>query len=198
MLMLIAHRRLRLAALTLLLSMAAPLAEAASLPRQSPELAINLGGGKQVLLSQYRGKVVAVIFILTYCPHCQKAIQCLIKDQNELGPRGFQVMASAIENMAAAGLPGFMRTFNPPFPVGISEQKAALDYMEHPLALIPHMPLLAFVDREGLIRAQYEGDSPLLTADQMEKTIRDQIEELLKPPPARKNAAKKSAAPPKK
>lgn len=191
-------RRLRRATLTLLWALAALPVRAAELPRQSPELAINLGGGKQVLLSQYRGKVVAVIFILTYCPHCHKAIQCLIKDQNELGARGFQVLASAVEDAAAAGLPGFLRTFNPPFPVGINNLKVALDYMEHPLALIPHMPLLAFVDQRGMIRAQYEGDSALLTADLMEKTIRDKIEELLQPPAAKKNVPRKRAAPAKK
>ncbi len=166
---------------------------AAELPRPSPELAVNLPGGKQALLSQYRGKVVAVIFILTYCPHCQRAIGCLIKDQNELGARGFQVLASAIEDMAPVALPNFLKTFNPPFPVGLNDQKTALDYMEHPIALIPHMPLVAFVDRQGTIRAQYEGDSPLLSEAQMEKTIHDKIEELLKPAsaPPKKTAAKR-------
>ena len=170
-------------------------APGAELPRPSPQLAINLPGGKQALLSQYRGKVVAVAFILTYCPHCQRAIGYLIKDQNELGPRGFQVLASAIEGMAAVALPNFLKTFNPTFPVGLNDQKTALDFMEHPMALIPHMPLVAFVDRQGMIRAQYEGDSPLLTEAQMEKTFRDQIEELLKPAsaPAGKSATRKSA-----
>jgi hypothetical protein len=38
---------------------------AAEIPRKSPEFAIQLSGGKQALVSDYRGKVVCVVFILT-------------------------------------------------------------------------------------------------------------------------------------
>ena len=41
--------------------------------RKAPELAFNIPGQGQKLLSQYRGKVVALEFILTTCPHCQAA-----------------------------------------------------------------------------------------------------------------------------
>ena len=86
-------KRRFLAPVLALLSVTAPVAEAINVPRPSPELVINLHDGKQVLLSQYRGKVVVVAFILTWCPHCQKTIGYLIKDQNTYGPRGFQVQA---------------------------------------------------------------------------------------------------------
>jgi peroxiredoxin len=183
-----------------LLSMAAPVAEAINLPRQSPELAINLADGKQVLLSQYKGKVVVVAFILTWCPHCQKTVGYLTKDQNTYGPRGFQVLASAIEDIARTNLPAFIRQFNPPFPVGFDNSMVAIDYLEHPPMLIPHMPILAFIDRQGVIRAQYEGDDKFFAEDQQEKNLSDKIEELLKAGAsgARKSAAKKSAAAPKK
>src|SRR5262245_12979655 len=76
-------------------------AQCAQVPRHSPEFAIQLNNGKQVLLSQYRGKPVALVFILTHCPHCQHTVQILSKLQNEFGPRGFQVLSSAIEDMAS-------------------------------------------------------------------------------------------------
>src|SRR5437870_6673475 len=109
------------------LVLSATAALAANLPRPSPELAIHVNGGQQVLLSQYRGKVVAVIFILTTCPHCQKTIGYLIKDQNEYGPRGFQVLASAIQGGAEQAVPGFVQTYNPPFLVGFNDVKTAMD-----------------------------------------------------------------------
>jgi hypothetical protein len=49
----------------LLVLLAGISAWAADLPRKAPELAIVQPGGKQILLSQYRGKVVVVAFILT-------------------------------------------------------------------------------------------------------------------------------------
>lgn len=43
----------------------ATLAFAADLPRQAPDLTIPLPGGKTAKLSEYKGKVVIVAFILT-------------------------------------------------------------------------------------------------------------------------------------
>jgi len=192
-------KRRFLAPALVFLSLAAPAVEAISVPRKSPEFAISLNNGTQVLLSQYKGKVVVLAFILTWCPHCQKTIGYLIKDQNLYGPRGFQVLASAIEDVAAVNLPGFIRQFNPPFPVGFNNQKVAINFLEHPPMLIPHMPILAFIDRQGVIRAQYEGDDKFFAEDQQEKNLSGKIEELLKEgaPGAKKSVTKKTAAVPK-
>ena len=163
-----------------LLFLTAPFVKAINLPRQSPEFAISLNNGQQVLVSQYKGKVVVVAFILTWCTHCQATIGYLIQDQKLYGPRGFQALASAIDDDAAAKLPEFIRQFNPPFPVGFNNPLMAIDYLEHPHMLTPHMPILAFIDRQGVIRAQYEGDDIFFAEDRREKNISGKIEELLK------------------
>ncbi len=160
-------------------ALAAPAIRAANIPRPAPDFAINLATGQHLTLAQYKGKVVALAFILTTCPDCQRTIRILIQDQNEFGPRGFQVLASAIEDQGRADVPGFVRQFNPPFPVGYNQQRAALDFMQHPPMVGPVMPLLVFIDRDGVIRAQYEGHEPFLAADQVEKNLRAKILELL-------------------
>ena len=179
-----------------LLTMALPFAHAALVPRPSPDFAINLGPGKQVRISQYKGKTVVVLFILTYCSHCQKAIGVLSKVQRDYGPRGLQVLASATEDMAAAALPGFLRQFDPPFPVGINSTAEFVAYMQHPTMLQLYMPGLVFIDKDGTIRAQYEGRDPLLEESSVEKNIRGKVEEMLPPPAAapKKTAAKKGTA----
>jgi len=181
-----------IAALTLL-SLVAPIAQAAVLPRPAPELAINMGQGKQLRISQYKGKTVVVAFILTYCSHCQKAVQVLSKMQQEYGPRGLQVLASATEDMAAAALPGFLRQFAPPFPVGLNTTTEFVNYMQHPVMLQLYMPGLVFIDKDGVIRAQYEGRDDFLAEATLEKNFRAQIEELLAPSAAPKKAAPKKA-----
>jgi len=119
----------------------------------------------------------------------------LIKDQNEYGPRGLQVLASAIEPDAALALPLFLKNFQPPFPVGWSAGESALAFMQHPMAKIPMMPLMAFLDRQGNIRAQYEGDDPFF-GDQLEQNLRQQIAALLNvgAPAKTTSAPKKSTA----
>jgi peroxiredoxin len=166
-----------------------PLARAADLPRKAPDYTINLGGGKTLALSHYKGHPVVLAFILTYCSHCQRAVGFLSKDQNEYGPRGLQVVASAIEPGAPAALPNFLKNFEPPFPVGYSEGQSALDFMQHPVGKVPMMPQMAFLDKQGDIRAEYEGDDPFF-GDQLEQNLRQQIEALL----AMGAPAKKSSA----
>jgi thiol-disulfide isomerase/thioredoxin len=184
-----------IAALTLL-AISMPPAPAAVLPRPSPDFAINLGPGKQVRIGQYKGKTVVVAFILTYCSHCQKVIGVLSKVQKEYGPRGLQVLASATEDMAAAALPGFLRQFDPPFPVGVNTTNEFVAYMQHPTMLQLYMPGLVFIDKNGLIQAQFEGRDAFLEETGVEKNIRAKVEELLTPPAAspKKTAAKKPAS----
>ncbi|HWB98072.1 MAG TPA: TlpA disulfide reductase family protein [Bryobacteraceae bacterium] len=172
-------------------------AQAAEVPRHSPEFAISMPGGKQILLSQYRGKVVAMVFILTYCPHCQKTVGILTKLQNEYGPRGLQVLACAIEDMASMNIPDFVKRFQPSFPVGFAERNSVIEYLQHPAMFKLLMPQIAFIDRQGTIRAQYSGEEKLF-ADDQEKNIREQLEGLLKENGARKRTTTSTNRNPKK
>src|SRR5579872_2413502 len=104
----------------LALALAAATLQAAELPRKAPEFTIGLNGGQKLALSSYQGKVVALAFILTTCSHCQNTTQILMRAQKDFGPRGFQVVESAVEVGGEGMVPGFIQTFNPPFPVGFN------------------------------------------------------------------------------
>jgi peroxiredoxin len=185
-------RRLLLSALIALTA-----AIAANLPRQAAELTYTTPDGKTISLSQYKGKVVAVCFILTGCSHCQKTTGFLVKAQKDLGPRGFQVLSAAINQDAATQIPTFIKNFNTNYPIGAYDGMKAIEWMQHPAMLIPHMPLLAFVDKQGKVRAQYEGDNEQFFGDTQEQNIRTQIETLLKEgsaAPAKKAPATASSA----
>ena len=157
-------------------------ARAAVIPRPSPDFVINQGQGKQIRIGQYKGKTVVVAFILTYCSHCQKVIGVLSKAQRDYAARGLQVLASATDPVAAAALPDFMRQFAPPFPVGMNTDTEFTTYMQHPTMLMMYMPGLVFIDRDGVIRAQYEGRDAFLEETGVEKNIRAKIEQMLAPP----------------
>ena len=169
-------------AAVLLLAMLLP---AAVLPRKAPDFTVNLLQGKSLRLSQYQGRPVVMIFVLTYCTHCQATIAALSKLQKEYAPRGLQVVASAIDPNAEAALPLFLHNFNPPFPVGFNTNAAAGQLVQ-PTGKLPQMPLMAFIDRDGNIVAQHEGEEPFFNDKDREGNLRSEIEKLLKPPAARK------------
>ena len=152
-------------------------ASAADLPRKAPDYTINLNGGKSVTLSQYRGRAVVFAFIYTACTHCQATVGVLNKLQNEYGPKGLQVLACAINPDAASLVPLFIKNFSPPYPVGYSTPQLAAAFIQ-PTGKSPQMPLIAFIDREGVMRAQTEGEDPFF--DNLEPNLRKQIEALLR------------------
>lgn len=168
-------------AVALLLGTIAPAAE---MPRKASDFTINLVDGKSLTLSQYKGHPVVLAFILTGCSHCQNTIKVLSKLQTEYGPRGLQVVASAIEQDAQAHIALFVKNFAPTFPVGYNTGAAA-DTLIHPTGKMAMMPLLGFIDKQGFLRVQHEGEEPFF--NDLEQNLRKEIEALLAPAsPARK------------
>ena len=169
-------RSVRAIAAFLGLSLCALFAEQ-TVPRPSPEFVITYPGGKQALLSQYKGKVVLLAFIFTTCPHCQATCQMISKLNTELGPKGFQPLAVAVNPMAVMLVNDFVRDFRTNFPVGASEQSPALNYLQVSGADRWVVPQIVLIDRKGVIRAQTppQGDEKL----QDENNLRQQIEKLL-------------------
>jgi hypothetical protein len=98
--------------------------------------------------------------------------------EKDLGPKGFAVIEAAVNENP--DVPGFIRTYNPPFPVGTASGLGALEYMQWPAGQRPLVPLMAFVDRTGMIRAQYSGLDATFFDDDMDKHIRQEAEKLLK------------------
>ena len=164
-------------------SIAAALALAAGawaippLPRKSPEFTIVDSAGQQTLLSSYKGKVVVLGFVHTTCVHCQTFSQMLNAMQKELGPRGFQAIDIAWNDNAKALVPGFVRQFGLTFPVGYSTFDPMATYMGFSVMDRPVVPLVAVIDRKGMIRGQSppQGDMNLQNRD----TLRAFVEKLL-------------------
>lgn len=159
--------------------MAAPVF-AAEVPRPAMELIVDLPNGTKLPLSKYRGKVVAVEVLLTGCSHCQHASRTMSKLQAEYGSKGFQAIGGAINDDAAKELAGFIKQNSVNYPVGILDREKAYLFLQQSVMMSMPMPQLVFIDRKGIIRAQYGGTSPFFQDE--ERNMRAQIESLLKEP----------------
>lgn len=147
------------------------------IPRPSPEYAFHLPNGEQVLLSQYRGKVVLLMFVATTCPHCQQACRFIEGLAKEYGPKGFQPLAVAFNDMAVMLVPDFIRQGNLTFPVGYDSRDPVFAYIERSPMLRTYVPIFTFIDRRGSIRGQYLGDDDFFK--NQENNIRGMVEKLL-------------------
>ncbi|MBV9762843.1 MAG: TlpA family protein disulfide reductase [Acidobacteriaceae bacterium] len=153
-------------------------ADAASL-RKAPDLTFTIPGQGQKQLADYRGKVVALEFIFTTCPHCQAASKLMTKLQAEYGSRGLQVIDVAINPNADLLVENFAKDFQVNFPVAwtTSQQMQSFMGFSNDRYVVPQLVL---IDRKGVIHYQ----TPALSGDDWlklmsEQAIRQHIEELL-------------------
>ena len=145
--------------------------------RKAPELAFTIPGQGQKLLSQYRGKVVALELIFTTCPHCQAASHVMGRLQNELGARGFQAIDVAFNDNADLLVEGFIKEQQTHFPVGWTTRDQVLSFLGLSAVQRFVVPQLILIDREGMIHYQ---TPPLGDEDSyQESTIRNRLELLL-------------------
>jgi peroxiredoxin len=150
---------------------------AATIPRQSPDFTVQLTDGKQIKVSDYRGKVLCLTFILTTCPHCQRTTQLWGNLYPQLAFKGFAVVEAALNDKP--DIPSFVSQFKVPFPVGTAGVVPAWDYIQWPRSKIAQVPFLVFIDRNGVIRAQYTGADEKFFDNQQEQHMRDEADKLL-------------------
>jgi thiol-disulfide isomerase/thioredoxin len=170
----------------LAVALVAALSYGQQVPRHAGEFAISLNNGGQLLLSQYSGKIVVLMFMFTTCPHCQRTTQVLNGIAAEYAPRGVQILAAAYNPDAEQLVPGFIAQFRPAFPVGYASRDQVLEYLQHPPGKPLYVPELIFIDRHRMIRGQFTGSDDFFK-DQ-DKSIRATLDALLKEPVAAKKS----------
>jgi thiol-disulfide isomerase/thioredoxin len=134
--------------------------------------------GRSMFLSTLKGKVVAVQFILTTCPHCQQACQMMERMYKKYGAKGLLPVAVAINPLALAAVPKFIQEFQITYPVGACSNETAMEWLQHPMMIRMMMPQVAFIDRQMTVVSQHSGDSPFLGGNS-EANATKEIEALL-------------------
>jgi thiol-disulfide isomerase/thioredoxin len=184
-------KRRELIALAAALAGGARALRAATIPRPATPLEFVSNLGAKVRLSDLKGKVVVVEWMLTTCPHCQRSSVVLSKLQTEYGPRGLQVIGVAINQDAGRDMAKYATLYATTFPIGMGTHPQASDWLQVPPMVRMLMPQLAIVDRKGMIVEQHAGDDEKFFANE-EALLRASIEKLLGP--AKSSATKAGGA----
>jgi thiol-disulfide isomerase/thioredoxin len=154
--------------------------------RKAPELHFTIPSEGAKSLDQYVGKVVALEFIFTTCPHCKAASHIMTKLQQEYGPRGLQVIDVAVNANADLLVDNFAREQQVNFPVGWTPSANMTTFM----GFAPDryvVPQLVLIDRQGNIHFQTPATEDSNWDRLMkEENIRQNIEKLLAIHPAGK------------
>lgn len=132
--------------------------------QKAPALALKDLQGRNVRLSDYKGKVVLLNFWATWCPPCRAEMPDLIKMQREYRGRGLQVIGITYPPQTAGEVRRFIRKLrvNYPVAIGTKETKALFDPGET-------LPFTVIIDREGNFREVIEG---ILLPQEFEQKIK--------------------------
>jgi cytochrome c biogenesis protein CcmG, thiol:disulfide interchange protein DsbE len=117
----------------------------------APAFTIKTINGKNVSLSDFKGKVVLVNFWATWCGPCQTEMPRFMCFQREYGAERFQVIGISMDD-SDAPVRTFVAKLKVNYPVAMGTAKLAGSY-----GGILGMPITLLIDRSGNIAKRYEG-----------------------------------------
>jgi peroxiredoxin len=120
---------------------------------KAPEVTFSTLSGKQIAMSELRGKVVLVKFWATSCVSCVAQMPDNIENYEKYRAQGFEIIAVAMQYDPANYVINFAETRKLPFPVALDTVgKAAKAFGDVKLT-----PTAFLIDKNGQIVKRYLG-----------------------------------------
>ncbi len=135
---------------------------------KAPDFTLVNIEGKNVSLSDYKGKVVIIDFWATWCGPCRKGIPDLIELQKKYKKKVAVIGISLDGATTKAGVPDFVNKMGINYPIVYFNDKVLSDY-----GGINAIPTTFIIDKKGNIVKKLVGLYPKSTFEQ-------QLDELLK------------------
>ena len=159
----------RMKSFTLLLVVLVPVTSVvAQTAAKAPPLGLRDLQGRQIRLSNYKGKVVLLNFWATWCVPCRAEIPELIKLQNKHAKRRLQVIGISYPPQTRNEVRKFVRRLRVNYPIALGGKKTKALFTTSEV-----LPVTVVIGRDGKVEHVIEG---ILYPDEFEQ----QIEPLLK------------------
>ncbi len=115
-----------------------------SVGKPAPNFTLRTLEGKEVSLSDLRGKIVLVNFWATWCPPCREEMPLFEEVYRKYKDKGFEILAVSTDTSAEA-VRKFVKEFKVSFPVLMDDGKVSTSYG------IQGLPTSFLIDREGKV-----------------------------------------------
>jgi thiol-disulfide isomerase/thioredoxin len=136
--------------------------------KKAADFSLKTLEGKEVKLSDYKGKVVIIDFWATWCPPCRKGIPDLVELQKEFKDKLVVIGISLDQQNTINDLAPFMKQYAINYPVVLGNEKVVRDYGN-----IQAIPTSFIIDQAGNIVDTHVGLVP-------KSTYTNKINQLLK------------------
>jgi cytochrome c biogenesis protein CcmG/thiol:disulfide interchange protein DsbE len=147
------------------IGLAAPPAERSLINRLAPEIVRTDLSGAKINLKSMRGKVVLLNFWATWCAPCQIEMPAFSGWQQKYGPQGFQVIGISMDD-GEAPVRKVVKRLKTNYPIAMGDAKLGERY-----GGVLGLPLSYLIDRDGVVRARFQGETDLGTIEKRLKTM---------------------------
>lgn len=118
----------------------------------APDFTLQSLDGKDMRLSDFRGKAVLLNFWATWCGPCKIEMPWFVQLQNEYGPQGFQIVGVAMDDSSKEDIAKFAKDMGVNYPVLIGKEAVGEEY-----GGVPALPESFFISRDGKIMDKFIG-----------------------------------------
>ena len=121
--------------------------------KRAPDFALAGLKGTTLRLSSFRGKVVLLNFWATWCAPCQVEMPVFAGWQRLYGPRGFEAIGISMDDSAPPAR-RLVERLKLDYPNAMGDERLAARY-----GGVLGLPLTFLIDRDGVVRARYQGET---------------------------------------
>src|SRR4051812_9424476 len=121
---------------------------------QAPEVRFASVSGESFSTSQLRGKVVLVNFWATWCVTCVREMPKMVETYRKFAPRGYEVVAVAVQSDPPGAVTEFARRRELPFRVALDTNGE----LAKSFGQVRITPSSFLIDREGRIVKHFVGE----------------------------------------
>jgi thiol-disulfide isomerase/thioredoxin len=118
----------------------------------APDFELQTLDGKNLKLSDLRGKAVLLNFWATYCGPCKIEMPWFVELQNEYGPQGFQIIGVAMDDASTEDIAKFAKEMGVNYPILLGKESVGVSY-----GGVNALPTTFFLDRDGKLIAREFG-----------------------------------------
>jgi len=126
--------------------------------------------GKDIRLSDFKGKVVLLDFWATWCPPCVSAVPQLASLHERYKEKGFEIIGISMDH-SVGDAKSFVSEHNVPYTVLMSNDKVEKQYG------VTTIPVTFLIDKSGVVVKKHLGFAPAI-AEEVENEIRLLIEDI--------------------
>ena len=133
----------------------------------APDFDLPALDGKNLKLSDLRGKAVLLNFWATYCGPCKIEMPWFVELQKEYGPQGFQIVGVAMDDASTEDIAKFAKEMGVNYPILLGKESVGESY-----GGVGVLPTTFFLDRDGkLIAREFGLQSRSVFVDHIKKAL---------------------------